>query len=133
MLEKYLPLGSVVLLKGGEKRVMIYGRRQAANTDGTVWDYAACLFPEGNVDDDHIYLFNHTEIERVFFLGLQDQEELSGVPVDPGARRCRPSGRSGRRGGGVALDSPGRSRTKGGSGDSLPGARGSRGRHVRPA
>ena len=77
MLEKYLPLGSVVLLKGGEKRVMIYGRRQAANTDGTVWDYAACLFPEGNVDDDHIYLFNHTEIERVFFLGLQDQEELS--------------------------------------------------------
>lgn len=77
MLEKYLPLGSVVLLKGGEKRVMIYGRRQAAVSDGTIWDYAACLFPEGNVDDEHIYLFNHDQIERVFFVGLQDQEELA--------------------------------------------------------
>ncbi len=75
-LEKYLPLGSVVLLKEGNKRLMIYGRKQKDMEREAVWDYIGCLFPEGNLDSSQAYLFNHEQIERVFFLGLQDKEEL---------------------------------------------------------
>jgi len=75
-MNRYLPLGSVVLLDGGEKRIMIYGRRQQATADGTMWDYAACLYPEGHLDDEHTFLFNHEQIERVFFLGYQETDEF---------------------------------------------------------
>jgi hypothetical protein len=75
-MEKYLPLGSIVLLEGGEKRIMIYGRRQKAESDGVIWDYVACLYPEGNVSDEYTYLFNHEQIERVFFIGFQEDEEF---------------------------------------------------------
>lgn len=76
-MEKYLPLGSVVLLKGGDKRVMIYGRRQEALADAAVWDYIACLYPEGNLSEEYTYLFNHDQIERVFFIGYQEDEEFA--------------------------------------------------------
>lgn len=74
--EKYLPLGSVVLLRGGEKRVMIYGRRQEQLDTGDLFDYVACLYPEGNLDERYMYLFNHEDIAQVFFIGFQDSEEL---------------------------------------------------------
>ncbi|WP_374018205.1 DUF4176 domain-containing protein [Paenibacillus thiaminolyticus] len=47
---KLLPNGSVVLLKGGKKRVMIYGRLQKTGDTDKLWDYIACLYPEGNID-----------------------------------------------------------------------------------
>lgn len=75
-MDKYLPLGSVVLLKGGSKRIMIYGRKQIQVGTDTEWDYIACLFPEGNINEEYTYLFNHDQIERIIFLGLQDEEEL---------------------------------------------------------
>jgi hypothetical protein len=76
-MEKYLPLGSIVQLAGGDKRVMIYGRRQKAEADGVLWDYVACLYPEGNLTDEYTYLFNHDQIERVYFIGFQDGEEFA--------------------------------------------------------
>jgi hypothetical protein len=75
MMEQYLPLGSVVLLNGGDKRVMIFGRRQRAISDGKMWDYMGCLYPEGSIVERHYYLFNNDQIERVFFIGFQDEEE----------------------------------------------------------
>lgn len=76
MTEKYLPLGSVVLLHGGEKRVMIYGREQRSVDTGDMWDYIACLYPEGNISADYTFLFNHDQIARVFFIGFQDEDEF---------------------------------------------------------
>lgn len=76
-MEKYLPLGSVVLLKDSNKRVMIYGRQQKAVDTGEEWDYLACLFPEGNLSKDYRYVFNHDQIAAVFFVGFQDIEELT--------------------------------------------------------
>lgn len=77
MSEKYLPLGSVVRLDGGEKRVMVYGRRQKHLQSGRVFDYVACLFPEGNLDEEHTYLFDHSDIAEVAFVGLLDEEEAA--------------------------------------------------------
>jgi len=73
--EKYLPVGSVVLLHDGEKRVMIYSRLQKQVANGTMWDYIGCLYPEGNLNEQYMYLFNHEQIKQVFHIGYQDEEE----------------------------------------------------------
>ncbi|MEW8970601.1 MAG: DUF4176 domain-containing protein [Mesobacillus sp.] len=75
-MDKYLPIGSVVLLNGGSKRIMIYGRKQKELNSDKVWDYIACLYPEGNLNEEYMYLFNHDQIEKVFFIGFQDEEEI---------------------------------------------------------
>ncbi|MEH7013499.1 DUF4176 domain-containing protein [Neobacillus niacini] len=75
-MEKYLPIGSVVQLQGGTKRVMIYGRNQQQIDTDQVWDYIACLYPEGNISEEYMYLFNHEQIDKVYFVGFQDEEEF---------------------------------------------------------
>lgn len=74
-MKKYLPLGSIVLLKNGTKRVMIYGRKQLQMGTDKEWDYIACLYPEGNISEEYVYLFNHDQIDKVFFVGYQDEDE----------------------------------------------------------
>ena len=61
-MKKYKPLGSVVLLKNGTKRVMIYGRKQILASTGELFDYVACLYPEGNI---HSFLMM-TILKRLF-------------------------------------------------------------------
>jgi len=75
-MDALLPIGSVVLLKESTKRVMIYGRLQRETDGDRVWDYIACLFPEGNINPDHSFLFDNEQIESVFFVGCQDEEEM---------------------------------------------------------
>ena len=73
----YLPIGSVVLLKNGKKRVMIYGRKIKANGEETVYDYLGCLYPEGALSSKNVILFNHEQIQMVYFIGFQDLEEIA--------------------------------------------------------
>lgn len=75
-MKQYLPLGSVVLLKGGNKKIMIYGRKQKAVDTGKEWDYIACPYPEGNINENYMYLFNNEQVAKVYFLGYQDEDEL---------------------------------------------------------
>ncbi len=77
MYKDLLPIGSVVLLKGGEKRIMICGRIQAKADTNEIYDYSACYYPQGIVDPKNMFFFNREAIERVFFIGFQDVEELS--------------------------------------------------------
>lgn len=69
-----LPLGSVILLKDGQKRLMIFGIKQVNNDDQKTYDYIGCLYPEGHIGLNYLYLFNHEDIERVDFLGYVDSE-----------------------------------------------------------
>ena len=68
-----LPIGSVVLLKNGVKRLMIYGVKQM-NEEGQEFDYIGVLYPEGNMGGDTAFIFNHENIEKVCFLGMNDVE-----------------------------------------------------------
>lgn len=77
MYKNLLPIGSVVLLKGGEKRIMICGRIQSRTGDNKIYDYSACYFPEGIMDSENMFFFDRDAIERVDFLGCQDKEELA--------------------------------------------------------
>lgn len=71
-----LPLGSVVTLRGGEKRIMIVGRFQKEKSTGQWFEYAAVLWPEGMIRSDRMFLFNQEDIRLIHFIGLQDQEEF---------------------------------------------------------
>lgn len=75
--KKYLPVGSVVLLKDSQKRIMIVGVKQKQADSDKVWDYSACLYPEGLLDPDKLYLFDTEQIARLYFIGLQDGEGLA--------------------------------------------------------
>ncbi len=77
MYEQLLPLGSVVLVRGARKRLMITGRLQVRVGENKVYDYSGCLFPEGLVSSDSLAFFDHSAIEHLYFVGFQDEEELS--------------------------------------------------------
>jgi hypothetical protein len=79
MTKKWLPIGSVVILQGGNVALMIYGRKQRQLGTDTPWDYIACPYPEGNLDDEHTYLFNDEQIDKVLFVGFQTPEEFQLV------------------------------------------------------
>lgn len=77
MLEGLLPIGTVVLLKNSNKRLMIMGVCQKEVGEMAVlWDYAGCLYPEGYMGADKVYLFNNEQIEKVFAVGYQDDEQF---------------------------------------------------------
>lgn len=73
----YLPLGSVVLLKNARKRIMIYGRKIQAQGEEKVYDYVGCVYPEGVLGNKDVLLFDHNQIQLVYFIGFQDIEELA--------------------------------------------------------
>ncbi len=76
--EHLLPIGSVVLLKDGNKKIMICGRAQSMADDESneIFDYSACYYPEGIINPRELYLFNNEQIEEVVFLGLENDDEL---------------------------------------------------------
>lgn len=74
--EKYLPIGTVVLLKNATKRVMITGFCAIEDKEkNTMWDYSGCMYPEGFLASNQTCLFNHEQIEKIYYLGLIDEEE----------------------------------------------------------
>ncbi len=71
-----LPIGSVVLLKEASKRLMICGRIQTCAENNKVYDYSGCLYPEGYLSPKDMYLFNNDDIDKVYYIGMQDEEEF---------------------------------------------------------
>lgn len=71
----YIPLGSVVYLKGGIKKLLIVARAINVANKGKQYffDYGAVLYPEGITGDQMAY-FNHDDIGSVFFRGCDDEE-----------------------------------------------------------
>ena len=73
--EKYLPIGSVVLLENAKKRVMITGFVvQGEETEGKVFDYIGCLYPEGVISSEQNLVFNHEQIKEIYYIGYIDNE-----------------------------------------------------------
>lgn len=73
--EKYLPLGTVVLLEGGTKRVMITGFATASSDDpDLIYDYAGCMYPQGFITSNQTILFDHDQIQKIYHFGLIDPE-----------------------------------------------------------
>lgn len=73
---EYLPLGSVVLLEGGIKKLIIVGRGLTVKMGekANFFDYAGAQFPEGIMGDQLGY-FNHNGIAKVIFKGYSDDDD----------------------------------------------------------
>ena len=74
--EKFLPIGTVVILKNGKRELMItsycvmpagevYDKSGKIDAKGKMFDYGACLYPEGLITSEQLFVFNHEQIERV--------------------------------------------------------------------
>ncbi|WP_339177687.1 DUF4176 domain-containing protein [Oceanobacillus sp. FSL W7-1293] len=88
-MESLLPNGTIVLLKGGNKRLMIYGRKQLVtdeemenlqteeeeNTEQQMYDYIGVPYPEGYISQEYTYVFNHADIIDIVSHGYEDEEE----------------------------------------------------------
>lgn len=74
-IKNLLPIGYIVLLNGGEKKLMVCGIKQTnENGEGEEYDYLGVLYPEGNIGESFQYLFNHEDIKEIIFRGYDDDE-----------------------------------------------------------
>lgn len=76
----FLPLGSVVVIKGGVRKAVIIARGLAAAIGGEMryFDYGGCLYPEGMIGDSMLY-FNHENISKVVYKGYTDDDDRTMV------------------------------------------------------
>lgn len=71
----YLPIGSVCLLKGAKKRVMIIGYSKNNRKIRTKYDYVGCEYPTGVTKEKEKLYFLHSKIDKIFFIGYNDIEQ----------------------------------------------------------
>lgn len=71
---EFLPIGSVITLNNGHKRIMICGFLQERQEEHKIFDYCACLYPEGILASDELFLFNNEDIDQIHYIGMQDTE-----------------------------------------------------------
>lgn len=82
MFEKLLPIGSVVLLKEGTKKLMIIGIKPVtAEKPDEIYDYIGVLYPEGFLSNEYNFLFNHDDINDVVFTGYNNPEREDFIKV----------------------------------------------------
>jgi hypothetical protein len=74
---RLLTLGTVVVLKGAEKKLMVYGRQQRDSANGQVFDYVAVSYPESGVGSHATFLFNCDAINEVVYFGYINDEETA--------------------------------------------------------
>jgi hypothetical protein len=73
---KFLPLGSIVRLNGGVKKVVIIARAVATKIgeETKYLEYGGCLYPEGLLGDAILY-FNNEDIKNVIYKGFTDEDD----------------------------------------------------------
>ena len=72
--EKYLPVGTVVMLKNAKRRLMITGFACHSNEDTKVYDYTGVPYPQGFISSKINLLFNHEQIDKIYHVGPIDNE-----------------------------------------------------------
>ncbi|MBI5972105.1 DUF4176 domain-containing protein [Staphylococcus caledonicus] len=70
-------IGSIIYLKDGSQKLMIINRGPIVEIDNQqyMFDYSACKYPIGVVEDQ-LYYFNEENIDKVIFNGYSDQDEI---------------------------------------------------------
>lgn len=68
----FLPLGTIVVLRGAMKKLLIISR--ASKVEGDFFDYGAIMYPEGMIGSTAAY-FNQDDIFRIIHKGYSDEDE----------------------------------------------------------
>lgn len=71
----YLPVGSIVLLKGATQNVIIIGFAPIEHGQTKVWDYLGAPYPIGVISSDKNLLFDNEQIDKVIAKGYSDDTE----------------------------------------------------------
>ena len=92
MKEKFLPIGTGVMLKEGKKEIMITSYCIFPNNvqikDGKeitpekkIYEYGACIYPEGVLDGNTVCAFDHEQIDKILHMGYETDEykELANI------------------------------------------------------
>ncbi len=75
MFENMLPIGSIVLLKGGIKKAMIIGFKQmGTKRPNIIYDYVGVMYPVGSLGASTHILFDHNDISDIIFKGYTNPE-----------------------------------------------------------
>lgn len=75
MFKELLPIGSVIILRGGVKKLMITGIKTALKVEPEkAYDYVGVLYPEGFLGEQGNFLFNHGDINDIIFTGYTNPE-----------------------------------------------------------
>ena len=90
--KRFLPIGSVVMLSGGTKEVMITSYcifptnyqikdGEAVTPERKMYEYGGCIYPEGILDSNMVCAFDHSQIEKICHMGYEtdQQKELSTI------------------------------------------------------
>ena len=73
-----LPIGSVVTLKGGTKKIMINGYYTSTKDNPKkTFDYRGCPYPEGIIFSDGVALFDAKDIKEVVHQGFLNDESIN--------------------------------------------------------
>ena len=73
----YLPVGSIVLLKGSANKVVVLGYAVKEDNDNKIWDYVGGPFPVGIIKSDMNILFDIEQIDKVIHIGYKDEDTIS--------------------------------------------------------
>lgn len=72
----YLPIGSVVKLKDGERPVVVAGCMALDGVTCRLWDYMGYPWPEGRQDATKDYFFDSDMIVEVLQIGFLDRAAI---------------------------------------------------------
>ncbi|MBO5138637.1 MAG: DUF4176 domain-containing protein [Bacilli bacterium] len=70
-----LPIGTIVLLKGANKRIMVTGFLFVDILQNKNYDYCGCAYPEGMTTKENVITFNHNQIDSIYHIGYSDKVE----------------------------------------------------------
>lgn len=75
MIKDLLPIGTIVTLQGGVRKIMIIGVKTTIRDEPEViYDYIGVLYPEGFLGDEGNFMFNHSDINDIIFKGYNNPE-----------------------------------------------------------
>lgn len=70
--EDWLPVGSVVMVEGALRPLMVAGVMALDGKTNRYWDYVGVPYPEGRAGSDEGYFFDKGMVERLCQLGYLD-------------------------------------------------------------
>ncbi len=78
MKERFLPIGTIVILKNGTRKVMITSYliiSSGKDKEQKMYDYGGCPYPAGIIESKFAVGFNHDQIKEIVHMGHVDDEQ----------------------------------------------------------
>lgn len=78
-IRELLPIGSIVILENGQKKLMIIGVKPIDTEKNETYDYLAVPYPEGYVKEELTFFVNHDKIKEVISRGYENDERTEFI------------------------------------------------------